>query len=246
MKLRPRDSKNKVTKRKQDMNPKEILEKKQKTEPEALKLPKNDTDSAETQSPMNTVESAETQLPKNAADSPNSSTDPVLANTLSSSATINNHPGQHTALIETLTSPLVHESLFALQELSEILSIATEDQFLRQSTGLNPTLITKNLLQILQTKTHSDLLPDQMLMSCRCLYNLIEAFPSCINKLVELKGVDCLVDKLLEIEYIDLAEQVMKILEGVSQEFPSAVLKSNGLFALLQYMDFFGIHVKNN
>lgn len=217
MKLRPRDNK---PKRKQDMNPNEILEKKQKNDSQDI--------------PLDT---------QNSSQSENSTAESILTDAFTD---INNRSGEHSLLIETLTSPHIHESLLALQELSEILSIATEDQFLRKNTGLDPTAITKILLNILQSKTASDLLPDQMLMACRCLYNLIEAFPPCIITVVELKGVECLVDKLLEIEYIDLAEQVIKIQERISKEYPLALLKSNALFAHLQYLDFFSIHVQRH
>ena len=46
----------------------------------------------------------------------------------------------------------------------------------------------------------------------------------------------------MNIEYIDLAESILSILDKLSGEFPLAILKGNGLIASLQYIDFFNIH----
>lgn len=86
--------------------------------------------------------------------------------------------------------------------------------------------------------------PELVILSCRCLSNLIEALPSSTMHIVHADGVQVLVEKLLSIEYIDLAESILSILDKLSGEFPSAVLKGNGLMAALQYIDFFGIHVQ--
>lgn len=50
-----------------------------------------------------------------------------------------------------------------------------------------------------------------MLLSCRCLYNLVEANPGASSSISHHKGVGVLVGKLLEIEYIDMAETVLKV-----------------------------------
>lgn len=86
--------------------------------------------------------------------------------------------------------------------------------------------------------------PELMLLSCRCLSNLIEAHPSSILHVLSHGAVQVLVGKLMEVEYIDLAEQVLSVLEKISQEYPVAILRANGLFAVLQYIDFFSMHVQ--
>jgi E3 ubiquitin-protein ligase TRIP12 len=45
-------------------------------------------------------------------------------------------------------------------------------------------------------------------MSARCLANLVEAIPNSRLVLVQLGAVPILVNRLLSVEYIDLAEQV--------------------------------------
>lgn len=53
-----------------------------------------------------------------------------------------------------------------------------------------------------------------------------------------------MVSKLMEVEYIDLAEQVLSVLEKISLDFSAAVVHAGGLLAVLQYIDFFNIHVQ--
>ncbi|KAI8611900.1 hypothetical protein BC830DRAFT_618801 [Chytriomyces sp. MP71] len=85
-----------------------------------------------------------------------------------------------------------------------------------------------------------------MLLACRCLSNLIEANPSALAHLCGsgCDGVAVLVDKLQAVEYIELAEQVLAVLEKVCNEYPSLIVKENGLHACLQYLDFFSLHVQ--
>jgi E3 ubiquitin-protein ligase TRIP12 len=105
----------------------------------------------------------------------------------------------------------------------------------------------------------------KMLLACRCLANLIEAMPYAAHSIVSLGAVPILNSKLMEIEFIDLAEQVLQVspvhkgvgevneltllsypqtLEKISGEYPSAIVREDGLQAMLQYLDFFNIHVQ--
>ena len=47
-----------------------------------------------------------------------------------------------------------------------------------------------------------------------------------------------LCSKLIEISYIDLAEQTLNTLENISEELPSSIVRENGLAALLNCLDF--------
>ena len=49
----------------------------------------------------------------------------------------------------------------------------------------------------------------------------------------------CCAKKLLEIHYIDLAEQALSTLEKISAEFPASIVREGGLTACLTYLDFF-------
>jgi len=52
---------------------------------------------------------------------------------------------------------------------------------------------------------------EKMLLACRCLANLIEAMPYAAHSVVSLGAVPVLNSKLMEIEFIDLAEQVLQV-----------------------------------
>ena len=51
-------------------------------------------------------------------------------------------------------------------------------------------------------------------------------------------------ERLLSIEYIDLAEQALQALEKLSHEHPLAILRAGGMLAVLQYVDFFATGVQ--
>ncbi|EPQ28457.1 uncharacterized protein PFL1_03760 [Pseudozyma flocculosa PF-1] len=165
--------------------------------------------------------------------------------------------------------------LVSLQELSELLSVSTEDTL----AGYFPTeAFVKELVHIMGGPKPGDARVtgdsggqlheadgdaemaaaiaaaaaadfeedngEKMLLACRCLANLIEAMPYTAHSVVSNGAIPVLTSKLMEITFIDLAEQVLQTLEKVSQEFPSAIVKEGGLTAILQYLDFFNIHIQ--
>lgn len=83
--------------------------------------------------------------------------------------------------------------------------------------------------------------PDLMLLALRCLSNLLEALPSTTAIIMHCGGVPVLVGKMKEIEYIDLAESVLSVLQKVATEYPVHVLRADGLNAVLGYIDFFAL-----
>lgn len=85
---------------------------------------------------------------------------------------------------------------------------------------------------------------EMTLLACRCLTNLLEAMPYAAHTIVTLKAIPVLLSKLTEIEFIDLAEQTLQTLEKVSAEIPSAIVAEGGLMAMLQFIDFFNIHIQ--
>jgi E3 ubiquitin-protein ligase TRIP12 len=78
-----------------------------------------------------------------------------------------------------------------------------------------------------------------MLLACRCLANLMEALPAATANVVYGGAVPVLCSKLLEINFIDLAEQCLSTLEKISVEFPAVIVREGGLTACLTYLDFF-------
>lgn len=120
---------------------------------------------------------------------------------------------------------------------------------------------------------------EMMLLASRCLANLMEALPYATHSVVSSGAIPVLNSKLMEIQFIDLAEQVLQVshsrstrcetrmyalllesqpsdflllfsdlflqtLEKISTEFPTAIVKEGGLTAMLQFLDFFNMHVQ--
>ncbi|KIY44943.1 hypothetical protein FISHEDRAFT_50340 [Fistulina hepatica ATCC 64428] len=162
--------------------------------------------------------------------------------------------------------------LMTLQELSELLSISTEDTL----AGSFPIeSFVKELVRILGGRESDDEGDDDsgeqdedaalaaalamstgggafqgdenleaQVLACRCLANLMEALPGVAHTVVYHGAIRVLCSKLTEISYIDLAEQTLSTMEKISEEFPSAIVREGGLAALLNYLDFFSIAVQ--
>ncbi|EJD07256.1 uncharacterized protein FOMMEDRAFT_71851 [Fomitiporia mediterranea MF3/22] len=165
--------------------------------------------------------------------------------------------------------------LVALQELSELLSISTEDtlagsfqieSFVRElvrvlggnggeaaqdevdddddNGGDEEAALAAALAMSSGGAYTGDENLEAQLLACRCLANLMEALPGCGHTLVYHGAIPVLCSKLIEISYIDLAEQTLLTLEKISEEYPSAIVREGGLAALLNYLDFFSIAVQ--
>lgn len=122
--------------------------------------------------------------------------------------------------------------IMALQELSEILLVSNEDNL---SGTFSPDAFVKELVALMNKEDS----PEIMLLACRCLANLMEALPASIANVVYRNAVPVLCSKLLEISFIDLAEQALSTLEKISVEYPSSIVREGGLTACLSFLDFF-------
>ena len=98
--------------------------------------------------------------------------------------------------------------LIALQELSEILLVSTEDNL---SGHFSPDQFVKELVLLMQPSEFGEENPEMMLLACRCLANLMEALPASTANVVYGGAVPILCQKLLEIHFIDLAEQALSV-----------------------------------
>jgi E3 ubiquitin-protein ligase TRIP12 len=124
----------------------------------------------------------------------------------------------------------------ALEELAHLLLMANEDTL---AGHFSPDPYVRELVPLMQPNEFGEENPEMMLMACRCLANMIEALPSSTASIVYGGAVPILCQKLLEIHYIDLAEQALSTLEKISVEFPAAIVREGGLTACLTYLDFF-------
>ncbi|KAK4135006.1 hypothetical protein BT67DRAFT_289064 [Trichocladium antarcticum] len=127
--------------------------------------------------------------------------------------------------------------LIALQELSEILLVSNEDNL---SGHFSPDSFVKELVALMQpNELTGEENPEIMLYACRCLANLMEALPGSTSNVVYGQAVPILCQKLLEISFIDLAEQALSTLEKISLEYPGSIVREGGLNACLSYLEFF-------
>ncbi|KAF9361495.1 Ubiquitin fusion degradation protein 4 [Mortierella sp. AD094] len=131
--------------------------------------------------------------------------------------------------------------LIALQDLAVLLSVSTEETL--QGYFSNDAFV-KELVLLMRGTGDGDDNPEIMLLACRCLSNLMEAIPSSLGSVVHGGAVPVLCSKLIEIQYIDLAEQSLTTLEKISSEYPHAVVKEGGLAAVLMFLDFFSTNVQ--
>ncbi|KAK3805542.1 MAG: putative ubiquitin-protein ligase Ufd4 [Benniella sp.] len=131
--------------------------------------------------------------------------------------------------------------LIALQDLAVLLSVSTEDTL---SGYISLDTFIKELVALLRGTGDGDDNPDIMLLACRCLSNLMEAMPHSVGNVFYGGAIPVLCSKLIEIHYIDLAEQSLTTLEKISSEYPQAVVKEGGLGAVLMYLDFFSTNVQ--
>lgn len=98
--------------------------------------------------------------------------------------------------------------LIALQDLSEVLLVSTEDNL---SGHFSPEPFVKELVALMEPDEFGEENPEMMLLACRCIANLMEALPSSTANVVYGGAVPVLCQKLLEIHYIDLAEQALSV-----------------------------------
>lgn len=71
-----------------------------------------------------------------------------------------------------------------------------------------------------------------MLLACRCLANLMEALPGSAHTVVYAGAVPVLCAKLMEIQYIDLAEQTMSV-RAYRLSLPATLIRRTDFFAHL-------------
>jgi E3 ubiquitin-protein ligase TRIP12 len=126
--------------------------------------------------------------------------------------------------------------LIALQELSDLLLVSNEDNL---SGQFSPDPYVKELVTLMKPNQFGEENPEIMLLACRSLANLMEALRGSVANVVYGGAVPILCQKLLDIQFIDLAEQALSTLAKISIDFPASIVREGGLTACLTYLDFF-------
>ncbi|KAK5078435.1 Ubiquitin fusion degradation protein 4 [Lithohypha guttulata] len=123
--------------------------------------------------------------------------------------------------------------MIALEELSNLLLVSNEDNL---SGQFSPDPYVKELVTLMQPNPLTgEENPEIMLLAS----NLMEALRGSVANVVYGGAVPILCQKLLDIQYIDVAEQALSTLSKVSLDFPASIVREGGLTACLQYLDFF-------
>lgn len=148
---------------------------------------------------------------------------------------------QFSAMFRDLKSDDSTRQIMALTELSEYLSFSSEEALISFPTE---TFIPV-LISLLENPGHSDESAAQvMLLCCRCLFNVVDILPPTARIITAAGGLPVLCANLLNVEYIDVAELTVAIVEWIAEDQPIHVLKAGGLQAILTFLDFFQISVQ--
>eukprot|EP00002_Diphylleia_rotans_P029183 TRINITY_DN592_c0_g1_i1.p1 TRINITY_DN592_c0_g1~~TRINITY_DN592_c0_g1_i1.p1 ORF type:complete len:1552 (+),score=341.65 TRINITY_DN592_c0_g1_i1:107-4762(+) len=146
-------------------------------------------------------------------------------------------PSQLRTLAEKLQPHQDESTQFeALSSLCHILSMATEETL----SNFNAESYLPLLGQLLNAEHN----PNIMLLACRTLTHMMDVIPQTIPLAIKNEIPTSLCEKLLNIEYIDLAEQSIMALSKIAVESPNALIQSGVMTACLSYVDFFPVSVQ--
>lgn len=126
--------------------------------------------------------------------------------------------------------------LAVLTELCEVLSFCTEGSISSMTSDLLSPLLVK------LAKHESN--PEIMLLSIRAITYICDLYPRSAGFLVRHDAVSALCQRLLTIEYQDVADQCLQALEKISREQPLACLQAGAIMAVLNYIDFFSTSIQ--
>ncbi|EPS57593.1 hypothetical protein M569_17224, partial [Genlisea aurea] len=147
--------------------------------------------------------------------------------------------GEHSKLKKLLSSLGGEEEesrqLALLTELCESLTFFYD-------SSLSSLLIDSFSPILVTLARHSN--PDIMLLALRAITYFCDINPRSSSFLVRHDVVPTLCERLITIEYLDLAEQCLQALEKISREHPLACLQSGAIMAVLTYIDFFSTSVQ--
>ncbi|RLN90995.1 hypothetical protein BBJ28_00015648 [Nothophytophthora sp. Chile5] len=163
-------------------------------------------------------------------------------------------------LLEQLHVGVGADSSSGLSELCETLSLSNEEVL--AVSGFSVDNFVPAVAALIRFPTSMDVL----LLAVRALSSILELFPSAaIPKAIAEQVIPSLCEKLLEIEYMDVAELALQILEWVvckseaalsasstpgtsaaqlCAQYRLAVIQENGIVALLQFVDFFPLEIQ--
>mmetsp|Transcript_99855 Transcript_99855/g.177724 ORF Transcript_99855/g.177724 Transcript_99855/m.177724 type:complete len:1782 (+) Transcript_99855:114-5459(+) len=148
---------------------------------------------------------------------------------------------QFAPILRDLRSEDGQRQLTALTDLAHQLSFSSEEALI----SFPMETFIPLLVNLLGNPGNGDETTAQvMLLSCRCLFNVVDILPPTARLIVGAGGLPVLCANLLNIEYIDVAELTVSIIEQISEDQPLQVIKAGGLEAILTFLDFFQMSVQ--
>ncbi|KAL8039502.1 hypothetical protein ABFX02_10G041200 [Erythranthe guttata] len=126
--------------------------------------------------------------------------------------------------------------LALLTELCELLSFCSDSSL--------SSLMVDSFSPILVRLSRHETNPDIMLLAIRALTYLCDVNSRSSGFLVRHDAVPVLCQRLMTMEFLDVAEQCLQALEKISREQPLACLQSGAIMAVLRYIDFFSTSVQ--
>ncbi|KAJ4911554.1 E3 ubiquitin-protein ligase UPL4 [Raphanus sativus] len=126
--------------------------------------------------------------------------------------------------------------LTGLTELCEVLSFCTEDSL----SSVMADILSRVLVKLAKDESNGDI----MLLAIRAITYLCDVYPRSVAFLVKHEAIPALCQRLLAIEYLDVAEQCLQALEKISRDQPVACLNAGAIMAVLSYIDFFSTSIQ--
>lgn len=152
-----------------------------------------------------------------------------------------------------------HTQTAALTELCETLSLSSEEAL--EGSGFRVDKFVPVVVELLRVPPSMEIL----ILSSRALSTILELFPgTAIPKAVAEHVLPSLCEKLLEIEYMDVAELALQMLDQIvckaeqtlgfastlthnrkmCAQYRAEVINENGIVTLLQFIDFFPLEIQ--
>lgn len=148
---------------------------------------------------------------------------------------------QFSSLLRDLKSDDSLRQITALTELSENLSYSSEETLI----SFPMETFIPALISLLESTVRSDEAAAQvMLLCCRCLFTVVDILPPTTRIITAAGGLPVLCASLRNVEYIDVAEIAVSIVQCIAEDQPLHVLRAGGLQAILTFLDFFQMSVQ--
>ncbi|KAL1200108.1 E3 ubiquitin-protein ligase UPL4 [Cardamine amara subsp. amara] len=126
--------------------------------------------------------------------------------------------------------------LTGLTELCEVLSFCTEESL----SSSMADMLSPMLVKLAKHESNADI----MLLAIRAITYLCDVYPPSVAFLVRHETIPALCQRLLTIEYLDVAEQCLQALEKISRDQPVACLNAGAIMAVLSFIDFFSTSIQ--